>query len=105
MKCGDVGMRFNQSKISHQFIITIDGWKIIVTTLDSPDNQTIDLIRDQMVHIKKLFSEGDFTIPFFVHTEEVPGGDIMEDKKDSIDYSILESKNISSLIMRLVIKK
>ncbi|HEU5120554.1 MAG TPA: hypothetical protein VFT71_06175 [Candidatus Nitrosocosmicus sp.] len=58
-----------------------------------------------MVHIKELFSEGNFTIPFLVHAEVVPGTDIMEDKKDPIDYSILASKNISSLIMRLVIKK
>jgi hypothetical protein len=36
-----------------------------------------------MVHIKELFSEGNFTIPFLVHAEVVPGTDIMEDKKRS----------------------
>ena len=99
MKRGDIGMGFNQSKISHQFVITPNGGKIIVTALDNNDNQTITQIKDHIKEIQKLFSEGNFTIPFFVHAQVVPGTDVMTKKKDLIDYSIVDMKNGSSLIL------
>jgi len=99
MKRGDIGMGFNQSKISHQFVTTLNGGKIIVTALDNNDNQTITQIKDHIKSIQKLFSEGNFTIPFFVHAQIVPGTDVMTKKKDLIDYSIVDMKNGSSLIL------
>jgi len=105
MKRGDIGMGFNQSEISHQFVITPDGGKIIVTALNNNDTQTIGEIKNHISNIQKLFSEGNFTIPFFVHAQKVPGTDIMKNKKDLIDYSIAELKNGSSLILTTNDKK
>ncbi len=99
MKRGEIGMGFNQTKISHQFVITPNGGKIIVTALVNNDTQTIGQIKNHINDIQKLFSEGNFTIPFFVHAQEVPGTDVMKNKKDLIDYSIVELKNGSSLIL------
>lgn len=99
MNRGDIGMGFNQTKISHQFVITPNGGKIIVTALDNNDTQTIGQIKNHINDIQKLFSEGNFTIPFFVHAQVVPGTDVMKNKKDLIDYSIVELKNGSSLIL------
>lgn len=99
MKRGDIGMSFNQSKISHQFVITADGGKIIVTALDDNDNQTISQIKNHIKEIQKLFSKGNFTIPFFVHAQKVPGTEVMAKKKYLIDYNIAELKNGSSLIL------
>jgi hypothetical protein len=99
MKRGDIGMGFNQTEISHQFVITPNGGKIIVTALDNNDTQTIGQIKNHINDIQKLFSEGNFTIPFFVHAEKVLGTDVMKNKKDLIDYSIAELKNGSSLIL------
>lgn len=68
--------------------------------MNDTDNQTIGQIRDHIKQIQKLFSEGNFTIPFFVHAQEVPGTDLMKNKKDLIDYNIIELKNGSSLILK-----
>ena len=99
MKRGDIGMGFNQSNISHQFMTTPNGGNIIVTSLYNSDNQTISQIKDHIKEIQKLFSEGNFTIPFFVHAQIVPGTDVMTKKKDLINYNIIELKNGSSLIL------
>lgn len=99
MKRGDIWMGFNQSKISHQFVITPNGGKIIVTALDNNDTQTIGQIKNHIKDIQKLFSKGNFTIPLFVHAQKVPGTDVMKNKKDLINYSVVEMQNGSSLIL------
>ena len=99
MKRGDIDMGFNQIKILHQFVITPNGGIIIITALDNKDNQTITQIKDHIKDIQKLFSEGNFTIPFFVHAQIVPGTDVLKKKKELINYSILDMKNGSSLIL------
>jgi hypothetical protein len=46
--------------------------------------------------IQKEFSEGNFTKPFFIHAQQVPGSKVMSEKKDLIKYSILQMKNGST---------
>lgn len=99
LKRGDIAMEFNQSKISHQFVITPNGGEIKISALDSNDNQTISQIKDHVVNIQKEFSAGDFNRSSFIHATNVPGADVMTDKKDLIDYSIVEMNNGSSLIL------
>jgi hypothetical protein len=99
MELGNIAMGFNQSKIAHQFIATSDGGKIVVTALNNSDSQTIKEIKNHIVEIQKEFSEGNFTKPFFIHSQEVPGNKVMSEKKDLIKYDILEMKNGSSLLL------
>ena len=49
--------------------------------------------------IQKEFSEGNFTKPLFIHAENVPGTDIMNLKRDLIEYRIDDMKNGASLIL------
>jgi hypothetical protein len=64
---GDIAMGFNQNKITHHFVATPDGGKIIITSLNSTDRQTINQIKNHILDIQKEFSEGNFTEPFFIH--------------------------------------
>lgn len=99
LKRGDIAMEFNQSKISHQFVITPDGGQIKISTLDNKDNQTVSQIKDHIRNIQKEFSEGNFNRSSFIHATTVPGTEVMTDKRDLIDYSIIEMNNGSSLIL------
>jgi hypothetical protein len=56
LKRGDIAMEFNQSKISHQFVITPSGGEIKISALDSNDNQTISQIKDHVENIHRVFS-------------------------------------------------
>ena len=99
MERGNIAMGFNQSKIAHQFIATPDGGKVVVTTLNNSDSQTIKEIRNHITDIQKEFSEGNFTKPFFIHAQEVPGTEVMTEKKNLIRYNILEMNNGSTLLL------
>ena len=90
-------MGFDQNKIIHKFVVTPFGSSIIITALNSSDKQTIDQIRNHISDIQKEFSQGNFTKPFFIHAQEVPGTEVMSGKKDLIKYHISEIKNGSSL--------
>ena len=96
---GNIAMGFNQSKIAHQFIATSNGGKIMVTALNNRDSQTIKEIKNHIMDIQKEFAEGNFTKPFFIHAQEVPGTEIMTEKKHLIRYDILEMNNGSTLLL------
>jgi hypothetical protein len=97
MERGDIAMGFNQNKITHHFVATPDGGKIIITALNGSDKQSIDEIKNHTLDIQKEFSEGNFTKPFFIHAQEVPGIKVMSEKKDLIKYNIRNLNNGSSL--------
>ena len=99
MERGDIAMGFNQSAIAHQFLATPDGGKIIITALNASDIQTINQIKNHILDIQIEFSEGNFTKPFFIHAQDVPGTKVMSEKKDLIKYSISEMNNGSSLLL------
>jgi hypothetical protein len=97
MERGDIAMGFNQNKITHHFVATPDGGKIMITALNGSDKRTIDEIKNHTLDIQKEFSEGNFTKPFFIHAQEVPGTKVMSEKKDLIKYNIRNLNNGSSL--------
>jgi len=99
MERGDIAMGFNRSAIAHQFLATPDGGKIIITALNASDRQTINQIKNHILDIQIEFSEGNFTKPFFIHAQDVPGTKVMSEKKDLIKYSISEMNNGSSLLL------
>lgn len=99
MERGNIAMGFNQNKIAHQFAVTPNGGNITITSLNSNETQTINQIKTHIMDIQKDFSEGNFTKPFFIHAQEVPGTDVMTEKKDLIKYNILELRNGSSLVL------
>jgi len=85
---GDIGMGFNQMAIHHHFAATPTGGEIIIMSTNMSDTATIREIRSHVRDIQREFSEGNFTRPFYIHAEQVPGTDVMAAKKDLIRYSI-----------------
>jgi hypothetical protein len=96
---GDIAMGFNQNNIVHRFLGTPVGGEIIITAINGSDRQTINQIKNHITEIQKEFSEGNFTKPFFIHAQEVPGTKVMTQKKELIKYEVLEMSNGSSLLL------
>lgn len=99
MERGDIAMGFNQNKITHNFRSTPTGGEIIITALAPNNTETIEQIKNHTLDIQNEFSKGNFTKPFFIHAEQVPGTKIMTDKKDLIKYSTDNIGNGSILVL------
>ena len=96
---GNVAMGFNQSMIHHHFMATPAGGQIIIMSLNMSDIKTINEIRSHVKDIQYEFSQGNFTKPFYIHDQVVPGTDVMIAKKDLIQYSIKDVDGGSILIL------
>ncbi len=96
---GEVAMGFNQSLIHHHFMATNTGGQIMIMSTNTSDTKTIDEIRSHVKDIQYEFSQGNFTKPFYIHAQIVPGTDIMISKKDLIQYSIKDIDGGSILIL------
>jgi hypothetical protein len=89
---GDEGMGFSQAKTTHHFNLAKDGGVISVEANDEKDTASRDQIRMHLAHIAKMFAEGNFDIPMFVHDQVPPGVPVMQSKKNQIQYRFEESK-------------
>jgi hypothetical protein len=89
---GDEGMGFSQAKTTHHFILAKDGGAISVEADDAKDTVSRDQIRMHLAHIAKMFAEGNFDIPMFVHDQVPPGVPVMRSRKNQIQYRFEESK-------------
>lgn len=96
---GDVEMGFNQMAIHHHFVATPTGGEIMIMSTNMSDTRTISEIRSHMRDIQYEFSQGNFTRPFYIHAQQVPGTGVMEAKKDLIRYSIREIDGGSVLVL------
>jgi hypothetical protein len=90
---GDKGMGFSHKKTTHHFRIGSDGGVIEVTANDAKDQTSRDQIRGHLAHIARLFGQGNFDIPMFVHDQKPRGADVMERMKSSITYKYEETEN------------
>jgi hypothetical protein len=83
---GDQAMGFSHEMTTHHFLLTKDGG-VIEAEADNPNDQASrDAIRQHLEHIAKLFSEGDFNAPMFIHGQTPPGVPTMKRLKDQITY-------------------
>jgi hypothetical protein len=89
-KHGDEAMGFPHDKTSHHFRLYLDGGAIEVTVNDSKDSQNMQAIRSHLTHIVTMFSNGEFSIPMFVHDQVPPGVPVMKEKRAEISYSFDE---------------
>lgn len=83
---GNIAMGFDQTKIAHRFIDRETGGEIEIKALAASDVQTIAQIHAHMKDIETAFASGDFSKPFFIHDEKVPGAEAMAAAKDSLEY-------------------
>ena len=63
------------------------------------DIKTISQIRDHVKDIQYEFSQGNFTKPFYIHAQDVPGTDVMTAKRNLIQYSVKDIDGGSALIL------
>lgn len=96
---GNIAMGFDQNKIMHYFMATETGGQIMIVALDGNDKETIGQIKAHVVEIQEEFSQGNFTKPFFIHDQDVPGTDVMKEKRDLIKYSVKELHNGTTLVL------
>ncbi len=89
-KHGDEAMGFAQDSTTHHFRLLPDGGAIEVTVNDGKDTQNVQAIRSHLTHIVMMFSNGDFSIPLFVHSRVPPGVTEMKDRRVEISYSLEE---------------
>ena len=89
-KRGDEAMGFPHDKTTHHFRLYSDGGAIEVTVNDDKDSQNLQAIRSHLTHIVTMFSNGEFSIPMFIHDQVPPGVPAMKEKHAEISYSFKE---------------
>lgn len=90
---GEKGMGFSQSATTHHFLLTSDGGAIQVEVNDPKDAANRDSIRGHLAHIARMFAEGNFETPMFVHDQSPPGVGVMQKLKAEIGYKYEETGN------------
>jgi TusA-related sulfurtransferase len=89
-KHGDEAMGFPHEKTTHHFRLLPDGGAIEVTVNDSKDTQDVQAIHSHLAHIVTMFSNGDFSLPMFIHSQVPPGVTEMKEKRGAISYTLEE---------------
>jgi len=89
-KHGDEAMGFAHDKTSHLFRLFSDGGAIEVIVNDREDSRNLQAIRSHLTHIVTMFSNGQFSIPMFIHDQVPPGVPMMKEKRADISYSFEE---------------
>ncbi|HEY1265436.1 MAG TPA: hypothetical protein VGF06_18035 [Terriglobales bacterium] len=87
---GDQAMGFSHEKTSHHFRLFKDGGAIEVTANDPGDKESRDMIRMHLAHIAKMFAEGNFQAPMFIHDTDPPGARVMAELRGDIKYEFQE---------------
>ena len=84
---GAQAMGVDQYTSTHVFEPLPDGGRISLQR-DDADSVGTAQIRAHMEQISRAFASGDFTLPGFVHAQEVPGTAQMTAKRESITYTV-----------------
>jgi len=88
---GAHAMGFDQEKTTHHFLLYQDGGGIDVGVKEASDTANRDAIRMHLPHLARLFSQGSFDLPHFIHATDVPGTAAMKRLKDRISYQYRET--------------
>lgn len=84
---GDHAMGFSHQLTGHHFHLFADGGAIEVEANNPGDSVSQDAIRKHMSKIAAMFTEGNFSLPMFIHNAVPPGVETMKRLKDQIVYS------------------
>ncbi len=79
-------MGVDQYTSAHVFEDLPDGGRVVLERDDAADTAAIAAIRGHMREIAASFRAGDFTKPFQVHAQTVPGTAVMRDRRAGISY-------------------
>jgi hypothetical protein len=84
---GAMVMGVDQYTSQHTFDLLPDGGRISLVR-DSKDSGGVRTIRAHMQDIARSFAAGDFAHAFAVHQHELPGTDVMRQRRSTIEYSV-----------------
>ena len=84
---GEHAMGVDQYTSTHVFEPLPDGGRIALQR-DAPDSTGAVQIRQHMQRIATAFQAGDFSLPGFVHAQDVPGTTVMAAKREAITYTV-----------------
>jgi hypothetical protein len=87
---GRMVMGVDQYTSTHVFEDLPDGGRIVLDRDSASDTAGIRIIRAHMRAIAAEFAAGDFTKPFEVHAEVVPGTAVMAARRDRITYEAVD---------------
>jgi len=90
---GDHAMGFSHEHSAHHFHLLPDGGTIEVVASNANDAATRDEIRMHLSHIAKMFTDGDFQVPMFIHDKVPPGVPVMKSKRSAIIYAFEPTTN------------
>lgn len=86
---GHEAMGVDQYTSAHRFEPLPDGGRIELQR-DTTDRAGVATIRAHMRDIAGRFARGDFTIPGFVHAQEVPGTRVMAERRAQLTYEAID---------------
>jgi len=86
-KRGAMVMGVDQYTSRHTFDLLPDGGRISLVR-DTRDSAGVRAIRAHMQEIARSFAAGDFAHAFAVHQHELPGTDVMRQRRAAIQYSV-----------------
>jgi hypothetical protein len=82
---GKVAMGVDQYSSAHRFDDLPDGGRIELQR-EPNDSVGVQTIREHLQKIAVAFSQGDFSVPGFVHADSVPGTATMRAQRAAIRY-------------------
>ena len=83
-------MGVDQYTSHHVFEDVLDGGRVVLERDDASDSAAITTIRSHMRDIANDFRAGDFTKPFQVHAQQVPGTRVMRERRGQITYTVVD---------------
>jgi hypothetical protein len=83
---GNKVMGFEQMKTTHHFYLLSSGGTIQVDANDTGDTESQNQIRQHLIHITTMFTNGNFNAPMLIHAQTPPGVPTMQQLKADITY-------------------
>ena len=87
---GHEAMGVDQYTSAHVFEDLPDGGRVVLDRDSAADSSGVATIRAHMRDIATAFRAGDFTKPFQVHAQEVPGTAVMQARRAAISYDVID---------------
>jgi len=87
---GRAVMGVDQYTSAHFFEDLPDGGRVVLDRADGTDTSGVATIRLHVRDIAASFRAGDFTKPFQVHAQVVPGTAVMQARRAAITYDVVD---------------
>jgi hypothetical protein len=87
---GRAVMGVDQYTSAHVFEDLADGGRVVLDREDGTDSVGIAAVRQHMRDIAAAFRAADFTKPFQVHAEDVPGTRVLAARRAALTYEAVD---------------